>query len=446
LAVRVNTCIANSGVFCVRSELLEGGAAMVNRTIGGAWWIEAWRPPKCGYHRRVKPNLDDLSVGALVASLALCSCGNSEFGSPGGCEEDAVFVLASDRSASGVGTAGCAKDVTLQVAADLGTDAQLVDANGMPLVVARGSDVAFLVEQGKASRKLIFPGIVGKGGRNPQGLAIAETGDVWVPFFRDYVLDVYRAPLPGAKVQELELKRSISLSKYDPDGDPEPAMVFSVHTPRGERIGVALERLTWQAEGLVARQSFQRSQIVLFDPVTLLPEEPIITQGRNPFGVPKVWGRSIVMAMVGRVDRDQEQDAGVEVFDGTESRLLISESQLGGSVVEAEIDRDCGFAIVMDASARNRTSLVSFKPSTGSVIQGMSNAIIGPANDYNEGPAGLASREGELWVGSRKRESDGLFRLLRYSVDAGSCAVGTPLAFKLALPVLGLRMLQAKSK
>jgi hypothetical protein len=209
---------------------------------------------------------------------------------------------------------------------------------------------------------------------------------------------------------------------------------------------VALSRLTEQNDrtSIIRQQSVQSSSIALFDPVTLKRESVVATEGRNPFGVPKKWGSKVVLAMVGRVDVDTEADAGVEVFDGRDSKLLITEAALGGSVVEAEIQGDCGFAIVMDATASNRTSVVSFRASTGQALRTRAQAVFGPAEDFNQGPSGLAIAAGELWVGSRKREADGLYRVVHYALNEQTCELGARAEDTVALPPIGLLPALAK--
>jgi hypothetical protein len=381
-------------------------------------------------------NLGWMTGFAMAGALA---CGSEPALPSEVCVDAKVLVLASDRVSTGLGAAGCngaQRSVPLKVGADLGGDAQLATSNGAQWVVARDLETVFSLEAGQAVSKRGLSGKPGKGSRNPQGMAQSKNGLLWIPFFNSGELSVYDAPSASMLVP----KQTLTLSDLDPDGNPDVSLVFSVETPDGERIGVALSRLTEQNDrsSIIRQQSVQPSSIALFDPVTLKRDRVLSTAGRNPFGVPKKWGNKVVLSMVGRVDVDTEVDAGVELFDGQTSKLLITEAALGGSVVETEIQGDCGFAIVMDASANNRTSVVSFRASTGQALRVGSQAVFGPAEDFNQGPSGLAIAAGELWVGSRKREADGLFRVLHYTLNEQTCELGPRAEVTVALPPIGL--------
>ncbi len=305
---------------------------------------------------------------------------------------------ASDYSSSAVGAFSLSGSVTSMGGVDLGTDPTLAVSRGRAFFIARDQDLVFELDPacGTPQSRFSVHQSSHVGPSNPQDVAVAKDGSLWVPFYDVPLLLVFAAS--GT------LARQIDLSSYDGDGNPQASRIAIVDTPAGEKAFVTLERLA-DADGL---KSEQPSWMLRVDVATGVVETHVELVGRNPFGMALDGdGAALWLAEPGDFDSATDALAGVERFDTATSTtaLVAREADLGGSVAEVAVSGGCGVAIVADATPNvNSTSLVTFDATTGRVI------AAGPGSPLATGGfdlEGLAWKDGVLIAGDRRRASSG---------------------------------------
>jgi len=381
---------------------------------------------------------------ASIAAIALAACGSPGDGAPpaacasnGGapapaeaCGSTDALWVASDYSSSAVGALALSGASTAAAGAvDLGADPVLATSRGRAFLVARDEDLVFELDPRRGTPlhrwSVHLPSPSG-GSSDPQDVAVASDGSLWVPLYdvpRIVVLD------PSGDVA-----RTIDLSPYDGDGNPQASAIAIVDTPAGEKAFVALERLN-DAQAFV---SDQPSWMLRIDVPSATVEGHVQLAGRNPFGM-FVDGGVLWLAEPGNFDDAGETDAGIERFDTATSTtaLVARETDLGGSVAEVAVSSGCGAAIVADATHDvNATSLVTFDPATGSAIAPAPRSPLATPGFQLQG---LLWSRGALLVGDRRRAGAG------YPVHAFDAGVGCALRPRsdtvfLPLPPVGLRV------
>jgi hypothetical protein len=334
--------------------------------------------------------------------------------------------VASDYTSSAVG--GLTVDgglwaVTGRV--DLGADPGLAVSNGHAFYVARDQDTVFSLDPqcGTPLKEWSVHQSSHTGTSNPQDVAVASDGSMWIPLYNVPTLLVLAAT--GAVLHTLDL------SSYDTDGNPQAVAIAIATTPAGEKAFVALQRLNDQTY-----VSEQPSWMLRIDVATATVEAVVVLEGRNPFEMTQQPDAGLLwLAEPGNFDDAAEPLAGIERFEtATSSTALIAhEADLGGSVTEVAIQGGCGAAIVADATLVNATSLTTFDPVSGAVFASAADsplASTGPDGGFDlEGTEWL---DGELLVGDRRRAADGYpLHPLRVS---GTCAL-TLEADKIFLPL-----------
>jgi len=345
------------------------------------------------------------------------------------CRKPDAFWAASDYSSSAVGAlavSGGASSVIGRV--DLGADPVLALSRGRPFVVARDQGTIFELEPtcGTPTSRRVLPRLPHGGSPNPQDVAVAGDGSMWVPLYAEPLLVVLTA---GGDVE-----LTMDLSGFDPDGNPNAATIAIVETPLGEKAFVALQRLN-DANGF---RSEQPSWMLRVDVSTRAVEAHVELAGRNPFEMFQGEGGLLWLAEPGNFDASDEPLAGVERFDTATSTtaLVVRETDLGGSVAQIAVSHGCGAAIVADATRNvNATSLVTFDPTTGRVVAPAARAALATQGFDLEGLDWVA---GALVLGDRRRVAAGY---PVHTLDATSeCAlVQRPDVVFLPLPPVGLR-------
>lgn len=346
--------------------------------------------------------LDPRATGLLL--LASLGCGGpTAEAPPESCTAREALVLLSDYSSTFVGAIDTTR-AELWSAAEFGRDPQLRTSGGEAFLVARydqGTVFRLNPACGFATEQI---GVNRIKGENPQDVALAPDGSLWVPKLNVPELTVRR---PDGRLE------SIDLSGYDDDGNPQAASILRVDHPGGSSMYVALERLDdddWPKSKLP-------SLLVRFDAATLQEQGRFTLRGRNPFGLLGEANGHIVLAAPGSFDADDEPDAGIELFDPRtdSSRLLVAETALGGSVVEVAIDGRCGVAIVAGPEVDvNPTWIVSFDAETGA----LGPRLMEPTAGYDL--QGLAWSNGSLYVGDRRRHGAN-YRIHRFTRSTDGC-------------------------
>ena len=341
-------------------------------------------------------------VSLALAGAVLAACGSVSSPVPrSACGASDALWIASDYSSSAVGALALDGSTTFAPpTADLGADPALSVSRGRAFYVARDNDTVFELDPvcGTPMQKLDVHQASHSGTSDPQDVAVAADGSLWVPLFS--VPEVVILSAAGEPI------RTIDLSSYDADGNPNASAIAIVDTPAGEKAFVALERLNDAA----ALASQQPSWMLRIDVATATVEATVVLAGRNPFGTMQNDGGILWLAEPGNFDDAAEPDAGVERFDTSTSTtaLFAREADLGGSVAEVSVSAGCAVAIVADATPANATSLALFDPASGQVL---APASASPFATTGTGGGffleGLAWSGGALLVGDRRRASSG---------------------------------------
>lgn len=270
-----------------------------------------------------------------------------------------LLVLQSDLSAasalSRIDTNGC---VTERPSLALGGDPAIAVSRGRVFVTIRDrSRIAEIDPDGPLlmeGRQFDIPptDLV----TNPHDVAVASDGTLWVPRFNMPSLGIFR--------DDGTLVGDVDLSLYaDDDGIPEMESAIAI----GDKVYVALERLTWAGSRYVASQ---HSLVVGLDVTSRAVVETIPLEGRVPFGrlIPAPYDENVFfVAVPGSFDEVDERD-GIERVDTKTgaARIVARETELGGSVSDIAIaSEDEAYAIVALPTASNDTSLVRWNPKTG---------------------------------------------------------------------------------
>ncbi len=346
--------------------------------------------------------LASTTLVALVAGAGHVACtsprgGGLAEGGSGACAAFDVLVAASDYASSGVGAFGLDGTGKLSFGVDLGADPALATSRGRAFLVARDQDVVFELDPrcGTPIAKTSVHDASHRGTTNPQDVAVAPDGALWVP----------RYNLPSVVVIDATgaTRGTIDLTPYDEDQNPNASAIRIVDVGGAPKAFVSLERLDDTQSPPRTRLA---SQILRIDVTTLAVEQAVDLAGKNPFGLVEHDG-ALFLAEPGDFSSADDELAGVERFDPATSttRLLARERDLGGSVAEVAVTSGCGVAIVADPSAKNVTSLVTFDPATGAALTRAASAVLGPTEGFDL--QGLAWKGDVLLVGDRRRTTSG---------------------------------------
>ena len=336
-----------------------------------------------------------LFVVAALLALLFVGCGTKTQTADGACVQSDAIVVASDYVSSRVGSVSLDGTANLAWAGvDLGGDPILATSRGRAFFVARDKDLVFEIDSscGEPRSKIDVHDPKRQGTTNPQDVAIAPDGMMWVPRYNEPSIAVIDAHGGIAK--------TLDLSMYDPDGNPNASAIEIFEVGGATRAFVALERLD-DHDRLKSKLPSWMLRIDLASGAT----DTLELVGRDPFGTMEVADGLFYLAMPGNFDAADEANAGVERFDPASftSKLLASERDLGGSVTQVAISRKCGAAIVADPTPNvNRTSVVIFDALSGQVI---AKNVFGPTEGFDLST--LAWRGNLLLLGDVRRASRG---------------------------------------
>jgi streptogramin lyase len=345
--------------------------------------------------------------GTAPSSAPAGACGSSP-AAAGTCASSDALWVASDYSSSAVGalsTAGLVSATTGSV--DLGADPALAISRGRAFYVARDEDAIFELDPRCGTPVSRFSAHVAShsGSSDPQDVGVARDGSLWIP--------LYDVPAILVLAPDCSVSRTLDLSSYDGDGNPQAMGIAMIDTPGGEKAFVPLQRLNDQTYA-----SQQPSWMLRIDVSSAKVEAVVVLAGRNPFTMQDDGSGVLWLAEPGNFDADDEPLAGVERFDTTTSMtsLVAHEAALGGSVAEIAVNGACGVAIVAGATVVNATSLVTFDASTGAaIVPAGSSPLATEGFDLQ----GLTWLDGAAFVGDRRRAGSG------YPVHALQLAKGT---------------------
>ncbi len=319
----------------------------------------------------------------LALALALlASCDSSP---PPACT-NGVLVVTTDFTSTEVGSLPLdGSPPSLLSGSQLGGDPALASSAGRSFLIARDLDMIFEVDSCGRGIGQFSAVTLGDAHADPQDVAVASDGSKWVT----------RLLLPGLLVVGAQ-ETVIDLSQFDSDGVPDMSGVSIV----GPSAFVALSRLNPYPT------SSQPSQMLVLDTASMKLVKQITLAGRNPFGHMAEAAGKLYVAEPGNFASATEPDAGIEVVDtqAMTSKLLFTESALGGSPLAIAASGSCGAAIVAGAttaSKDNSTALVTFALDGSSVVP---SSVSSQSFDLR---GLLFTSDGRLLVGDKRSNPSG---------------------------------------
>jgi hypothetical protein len=325
------------------------------------------------------------------------------------CASYDAIVASSDYVSSAVGLVSLTKPPSFIAAVDLGADPVLTSSAGRYFWIAR--DFGDIIEvdpsclHAKATYHVNDDNDAG-GSSNPQDVAVAPDGSLWVVRFANHVPTLLVLSSDGCG------RRTIDLSSLDPVDHNPHASSIKILDPSGSssrspsmktsKAYVALEMLNADLS------STRPSQVVRIDLETGAVEAHLELKGRNPIGLIDQVGSQLYVADAGNWQETDPSKTGaaIEVVDPLSftSRLLADGVALGGHAVQVSVTEGCGVAIVAGALPFSVTSVVTFDPAS---LAGRVEGTLIPSTsgfDIN----GLAWLDGNvLLVGDRSSASGG---------------------------------------
>ena len=312
---------------------------------------------------------------------------------------------------------------------DLGADPALAVSRGQAFFVVRDQYAVIARDPicGTPTSRVDVHQASHAGSSDPQDVAVARDGSLWVPLYDVPTLLVLS---PSGSVAA-----TVDLSSFDGDGNPNASAIAIEDTPAGEKAFVALERLDDDDQ----LRSTQPSWMLRVDVATAKVEATIVLAGRNPFGM-IADGAALWLSEPGNFDDATEPDAGIERFDTSTSTtaLVARELDLGGSVAEVSASSSCGAAIVADATSVNATSLVTFDPQSGAVLASSSSSPLVTAGFDLEG---MTWSGAAVAVGDRGRAADG-YPVHVLDASAACALAPRPDSVFLPLPPVAVRVVR----
>jgi hypothetical protein len=354
-----------------------------------------------------------LLVLAAVGTAACSSspppptCGSIDAGAedtnkPTGCRSYDALVATTDYSASAVGVVSLSGALNFVPAADLGVDPVLTTSAGRYFWIAR--DLGTIIEvdpsclHAKATYDANDPD--GSGTTNPQDVAVAPDGSLWIARFNVPTLLVLSAD--GCT------RHTIDLSSLDPvTHNPRAASIkiLDPKEPTGSSGSMTTSKAYVDLEMLddnTNETSTRPSLLVQLDLEKLTVDRSIELKGQNPIGLMVQVGTQLYLADASNwgsasgeppLGLDQNK-GGIELVDTATftSRLLVDDVTLGGHTVEVAVQKDCGVAIIAGAYAQGAlTSLIHFDPATGAVADPAERTVLPTTAD--------ADINGLAWLG-----------------------------------------------
>lgn len=333
--------------------------------------------------------------------------------SPGAvCDETSdaprILVVASEGGGSAVGVA-TASSSNLTPALDYGNFPRLSQTSGRSFVVSTDFDLLFEFDSrcGRPLQKRSTLVTAGSGSANPQDVAVAHDGTLWVPKYNNPEMTLLAKDGQTA---------SIGLAAYDTDGNPQAAAITIADFGQGEKALVTAQKLD---DDSVSRRP---SSVLRFDVASRAFEAELPLKARNPFSH-FIQDRGLYyLASAGDFYKIDEADAGIEEIDpkAFTSRLLVSERVLGGSVAQLAVLDGCGAAVVADASKKNRTALVTFDARTGAALTTFASPTFGPTEGWNLWA--VAWGKNVLYLADGRRNATG-YPIRRFERVGTTCAL-----------------------
>ena len=372
---------------------------------------------------RISSVLRVLTLATLGGAFA--SCGSSPTSTPpAGCTEtlDAIVAMSDyDSSACGAVTIDGRIAPTLKAGPDLGKDPQLVVSRGRAFFIARDRDAVFELRApcGVPFASFSTAAPAHKGSTNPQDVAVAADGSLWIPRFA--VPSIVVIGPDGKQRGTIDISKS-PRGLTDPDGNPNASAIRIADVGGKQKAFVALEILD-DNDRLGSKLD---SKMLRIDVDTMTVEDEVVLAAHDPFNPMTEYAGAFFLAAPGNFDVLAEDKAGIERFDPLTfaSKLLVPEKELGGSVTAIAITDGCGAAIVADATTNvNATGLVTFDPTTGAVVTSLAAS---PLKTDGFDLLAIAWKGDVLLVGDKRRAATG-YPIHAFQRKPDTCEL-TPLA------------------
>jgi hypothetical protein len=345
-----------------------------------------------------------------------------------------LFVAGSDyQSSVACGAPGCFEETGRTTALELGADPMLQSSNGKTFFVARDRDTVFSVDacgiptsRASVSSFAVTDAKGVKHNANPHDVAALDDGTLMVLLYTTPEIVFLKDGQPSGE--------PIKLEAYDDvDGNPQAE---SIRIVNGKAF-VALERLDDHSDPPL--QSKRTSQMLRIDVATRQIETAIDLAGRNPFNAMAQSATFLYLAEPNNTDIADEEFGGIERFDAATSttKMLVHEHDLGASVMEVAVTDGCGAAIVAGPVPKvNPTALVTFDPVTGAVLTTFTTPVLAtPGFDLQ----GLVWRDGKLYLGDRRRGTNGKYPVHEFARSNGCTLQATGKTIDLPQPPVGLQ-------
>lgn len=320
------------------------------------------------------------------AALGAAACQPTTPASLGACAQLDAIAAVSDYMSSQVGgiDADGGTSFPPRGTIDLGADPALSFSRGRAFFVARDLGLIYEVDPrcGRPNPTAFNANVLtpaGSGSSNPQDVAVAPDGSLWIPLYDIPQLLILPPSGPA---------RSIDLSSYDTDGNPQAAAILIVDglgSPPASKAFVTLELLN--DDDMLLPYPDRHGALLRIDVATSKVEAEIELAGQNPLGLMNEVNGLVYLAEAGNTMESSVPLAGIESFDEatSTSRLLVTAERLGGWPSEVAVTAGCGAAIVAQPGLPNATSLVTFDPATGAVLTSASTSVLRTTGFFLQG-------------------------------------------------------------
>ena len=339
-----------------------------------------------------------------------------------GCKEHAVLAALSDfQRTTTVGVLG-PNDATLQLAnIEFGADLALRVSAGRAFYLNRQDGVLFPLDGAcgvPQAKLLVSPS---QKGWNPQDVACAPDGALWIPFYNQPLVRMLPAGAQDGDPGVLDFP----LSGYDDDRRPNASSAVAATVAGVSKVFVSLGRLDDESRDPRLIPPKAPGLLVRFDTKTRTADDTFELAGWNPFGQIQIVHDLLLLSMAGNVGLADEPNAGIELYDPARnvSRLVATELDLGGSLAQVAVQDECGAAIVFGPEQDvNPTELITFRAPTSASFDAPVGAVLArrilvtPGYDLQ----GLAWQGRTLYVGDRRKLQVG-YAVHKYERASESC-------------------------
>ncbi|APR99402.1 hypothetical protein [Pajaroellobacter abortibovis] len=318
------------------------------------------------------------------------------------CYDHQVMWVASDFTSSWVGSLtippkgipSASTGISSFFNEEFGQDLSLSFSTNRAFLLSRDRELLFLLNRcGAPVQKMSLHLPSTQSLSSPHDVALSPNEELWVVYYDVPVLAVFN--------QKGEWSTSIDLSPYSPNGNPHASALWIGEFKGLTKALVLLQNLNrdWKPENPASLLSINVDNKQI--------EEVIQLKGRNPLHSPVFSQESLWVTQAGNLTLQEEENGGIERIDLVEgtSEMLLSKTELEAIPVNIAISQTCGAAIVMDSTPDwNRTSLITFRLDTGTLVASIAKPLFGPTSHYDLWGIDFNSTGQVLMVGDRQQK------------------------------------------